>query len=196
MRARKSTKSGIGVYIWGKKLNWYTQYWQDASFWGFSSTYLSKRKNITRRLRNMVDSAFESWWSIFSNHIKILAIRTHPEELRVIKCASSTHICTNFSQQWGQRMLTKCCPTSQGCSCDFPRLKVWHLGVTKPYRTSSYNVLSLLTKSTLFVFVFDSTNFPQNAKHHTNCWSQQQRWYIVWWCSIRFWNAQRSYFQS
>ena len=45
---------------------------------------------------------------------KIFVIRTHPEELRVLKCISSTHISTNFSQQWGQQMLNKCYPTSKG----------------------------------------------------------------------------------
>ena len=166
----------------------------DTGFWGFSSTYVSKCRSITRRRRDMVDSAFESWGSIFLNLKKILIVRTHPEELRVIKCISSTHISTNFSQQWGQRMLTKCYPTSQGCSYDFQRLKVWPLGVPKPYRTSSYDALSPLSRSTLFVIVFDPTNFPQNPTNHKKCWPRQKRWEIVWGCSIRFWNAQRSYF--
>ena len=83
----------------------------------------------------MVDSAFESWWSIFLNLKKILVIRTHPEELRVFKCIGSTHISSNFSQQWGQRMLTKCYPTLQECSCDFARLKIGPLDASKPYRT-------------------------------------------------------------
>ena len=120
-------------------------------FWGFANAYVSKCRNITRCRRNMVDSAFESWWSILSDPKKIFVIRTHPEELHVLKCITSTHISTNFSQQWGQQMLTKCYPTSQGCSCDFQRLKVWPLGVPKPYRTSSYDVPSLLTKSTICV---------------------------------------------
>ena len=33
--------------------------------------------------------------------------------------------------------------------------------VPKPYRTFSYDAPSLLTISTLFVFVFDSTNVPE-----------------------------------
>ena len=61
-------------------------------------------------------------------------------------------------------MLTKCYPTSQGCSSDFTILKVWLLGVPKPYRTSSYDVLSLLRRSTLFVFVFDSTKSKKSHK--------------------------------
>ena len=86
-------------------------------------------------------------------------------------------------------MLNKCYPVSQGCSRGFLRLKLWPLGVLKPYRTPSYDVPSFLRKSTLFVFVFDSTNFPQNRRNHTNCWYRQKRWDIVWGCSIRFWNA-------
>ena len=144
----------------------------------------------------MVDSAFEGWCSILSNPKKIFVIRTHPEELHVLKCVSNTHISTNFSHQWGQQMMTKCYPTSKGCSCDFQRLKLWPLGVPIPYRTSSYDATSLLKRSTLFVFVFvfDSTNFPQNPRNHTNCWSRQKRWDIVWGYSMRFQNTQRSYF--
>ena len=112
----------------------------------------------------MVNSAFESWGSIFLNPKKILIVRTHPEELRVIKCISSTHISTNFSQQWGQQMLTKCYPTSQGCSCDFQRLKVWPLGVPKPYRTSSYDVPSLLKRSTVCVIFWILWNQTQTQK--------------------------------
>ena len=140
----------------------------------------------SRYRRNMVDSAFESWCFILSDPQKIFVIRTHPEELHAPKCISSTDISTNFSQQWGQQMLTKCYPTSQGCSCGFQRLKVWPLGVLKPYRTPSYDVTSFLRKSRLFVFVFDSTNFPQNRRNHTNCWYRQKRWDIVCGCSIRF----------
>ena len=44
-------------------------------------------------------------------------------------------------------MLTKGYPALQGCSCDFPRLTIGPLGVPKPYRTSSYSVPSLLTRS-------------------------------------------------
>ena len=72
------------------------------------------------------------------------------------------------------QMLTKCYPTSKGCSCDFTRLKVWLLGVPKPYRTSSYDVLSLLRRSTLFVFVFNSTNFLKNPRYHANRWSRHK----------------------
>ena len=122
----------------------------------------------------MIDSAFESWRSILSDSKKYFFIITHPEELHALKRISSTHISGYFGQQWGQQMLAKCYPTSQGCSCDFPRLKVWPLGVPKPYRTSSYDVSSLLTRSTLFVFVLDSTNFPQNPRNDTKCWSRQE----------------------
>ena len=180
--------------IWGRKSSWGPDPPENYAFWGFASAYVSKCRKITRCRRNMVDSAFESWCSILSDPKKIFVIRTHPEELHALKCISSTDISTNFSQQWGQQMLTKCYPTSQGCSCGFQRLKVWPLGVLKPYRTSSYDLPSLLTRSTLFVFVFDSTNFPQNPTNHKKCWSRQKRWEIVWGCSIRFWNAQRSYF--
>ena len=167
---------------------------RNDGFWGFESAYVSKCRNITRCHRNMVDSALKSWWSILSDPNKIFVIRTHPEELHVLKYISSFHISTKFSQQCGQQMLTKCYPTSQGCSYGFQKLKVWPLGVLKPYRTPSYDVPSFLRKSTLFVFVFDSTNFPQNPRNHTNCWSRQKRWDIIWGCSIRFWNAQRSFF--
>ena len=112
-------------------------------FWGFGNAYVSKCRNITRHRRSMVDSAFESWWSILSDPKKIFVIRTHPEELHVLKSIASTHIFTNFSQQWGQQMLPKCYPTSQGCSCDFQRLKVWPLVVPKPYRTFSNDASSI-----------------------------------------------------
>ena len=131
-------------YIWGKKSSWGLDLPGKAFLWGFLSAYVSKCRNITRCHRNMVDSAFKSWWSILSDPNKIFVIRTHPEELHVLKYISSLHICTDFSQQWGQQMLAKCYPTSQGCSYDFQRLKVWPLGVPKPYRTSSYDALSPL----------------------------------------------------
>ena len=115
-------------YIWGKKSSSTPDLLDNTFFRGFENAYVSKCRNITRCRRNMVDSAFESWWSILFDPKKILVIRTHPEELRVIKSISSTHISSNFSQQWGQRMLTKCYPTSQGCSCDFQILKVRHFG--------------------------------------------------------------------
>ena len=137
----------------------------------------------------MVDSAFESRWSILSHFKKIFVIRTHPEELHVLKCITSTHISTDFSQPWSQQMLTKCYLKSQVCSCGFERLKVWHLDVPKPYRTSSYDAPSPLTISNLFVLVFNSTNFPQNPRNQAKCWSRKKRWGIVWACSIRFWNA-------
>ena len=132
---------------WGRKSSWHPDFPENPSFWAFASAYVSKCRNITRCHRNMVDSAFESWWSILSDPKKIFVIRTHPEELHVLKCISSTHISTNFSQQCGQQMLTKCYPQSQGYSCDFQRLKVWPLGIPKPYRASSYDVTSHLTKS-------------------------------------------------
>ena len=138
-------------YIWGKKSSSTPDFLQTNAFWGFASVYVSKCRNITRCHRNMVDSALKSWWSIFSDPNKIFIIRTHPEELHVLKYISSLHICTDFSQQWGQQMLAKCYPTSQGCSYDFQRLKVWPLGVPKPHRTSSYDASSLLTKSTICV---------------------------------------------
>ena len=67
---------------------------------------------VSESHRNMVDSAFESWWSILSDPKKVFVIRTHPEELHVLKCITDTHISTNFSQQWAQQMLPKCYPTS------------------------------------------------------------------------------------
>ena len=123
--------------IRGKKSSWGPDFRQNSLFWGFTSAYVSKCKKITRCRRHMVDSAFESWWSILSDLKKIFVIRTHPEELHALKCISIAHISTNLSQHWGQQMLTKCYLTSQGCSCDFQRLKVWPLGILKPYRTSS-----------------------------------------------------------
>ena len=44
----------------------------------------------------MVDGAFESWSFIFLNFEKTFVIRTHPEELRVVKCAPNTRISTHF----------------------------------------------------------------------------------------------------
>ena len=49
----------------------------------------------------MVYSAFESWSFIFLNFEKTFFIRTHPEELRVVKCAPNTRISTHFYPQWG-----------------------------------------------------------------------------------------------
>ena len=83
-----------------------------------------------------------------------------------------------------------------GMSLWLSETKGMTLGVPKPYGTRSYDVSSFLTIPTLFVFVFDSTNFPQNSRNHSNCWYRQKRWDIVWARSIRFWNAQRSYFWS
>ena len=182
------------ICIWGRKLSCDSGKLQDTVFWGFSNTSISKCKRITRRRRNMVDSAFESWWSIFLNTKKILVIRTHPEELRVIKCISSTHISSNFSQQWGQRMLTKCYPALQGCSCDFPRLTIGPLGVPKPYRTSSYDATSPLMRPTtceIFCMLWKICGIKNKFK---KCSSHQKRWGIVWGCSIRFWSVQRPYF--
>ena len=96
---------------------------------------INKLTNLERKLAeeglNIIQIYGRNWFRlsmpqdrIFFNEKFFDVIRTHPEELRVIKCISSTHIYTNFSQPWGQRMLTKCYPTSQGCSCDFQRLKV------------------------------------------------------------------------
>ena len=139
----------------------------------------------------MVDSAFESWWSILSDPKKIFVIRTHPEELHVLKCITSTHISTNFSQQWGQQMLTKCYPTSQVCSCGFQTLNVWPLGVPKAYRTRSYDDLSILTVLTVCV-IFRILWKICGIKHkHKKCWYRRRRWNIIWGCSIRFWNTQR-----
>ena len=165
-----------------------------AFFWGFENAYVSKCKNITRCHRNMVDSAFGSWWSTLLDPKKILIIRTHPEELHVLQCISSTHISTNFSQQWVQQMLTKYYPIWQRCSCDFQRLKEWSLGVPKPYRTSSYDVPSLLTRPTLFAISWILWKFCGITHKHKKCWSRQGRCDIVWGCSIRFWNSQKSLF--
>ena len=128
------------IYIWRKKSSSTLHFPENSFFWGFANAYVSKCRNITRCHRNMVDSALKSWWFILSDLNKIFFIRTYPEELHVLKYISSLHICTEFSQQWGQQMLAKCYPTSQGCSYDFQRLKVWPLGVPKPYRTTSYDL--------------------------------------------------------
>ena len=54
--------------------SWYMWKSVDGSFCGFSNTYVLKYRKISRRRRNMVDSAFESWRSIFSDPKKILAM--------------------------------------------------------------------------------------------------------------------------
>ena len=162
-------------YIWGKKSSSTPDLGDNYAFWGFASVYVSKCRNITRCHRNMVDSALKSWWSILSDPNKIFVIRTHPEELHVLKYISSLHICTDFSQQWGQQMLAKCYPTSQGCSYDFQRLKVWPLGVPKPYRTSSYDLPSLLTRSTLFVICWILWKICGIKHKHKKCWPRQRR---------------------
>ena len=87
------------VYIWGKKSSSTPDLGDNYAFWGFASVYVSKCRNITRCHRNMVDSAFKSWWSILSEPNKIFVIRTHSEELHALKCISSTDLSTNFSQQ-------------------------------------------------------------------------------------------------
>ena len=86
------------IYIWGRKLSSTHDFGTKGYFWGFANAYVSKCRN--RRRRNMVDSAFKSWWSIFSDPQKILVIRTHPEELHVLKCIGNTRISTIFSKQW------------------------------------------------------------------------------------------------
>ena len=106
-----------------------------TSFWGFWNTYVSKCRKVSRRRSSMVDSALESGWFIFLNSEKILAIRTHPQELHVVKCAPNTHISTHFSPHWGQQMLTICYLNWKRSSCYFQTLKVWPFGVPKPCRT-------------------------------------------------------------
>ena len=71
-------KIHVFSYIWGKKSSWHPDLPGNTAFWGFENAYVSKCRNITRCHRNMVDSAFESWWSIFSDPKKIFVIRTHP----------------------------------------------------------------------------------------------------------------------
>ena len=163
------------AYIWGRKSSSHPDLGHNPAFWGFASAYVSKCRKITRCRRNMVDSAFESWCSILSDPKKIFFIRTHPEELHALKCISSTDILTNLSQHWGQQMLTKCYPTSQGCSCGFQRLKVWPLGVPKSYRTSSYDLPSLLTRSTLFVICWILWKICGIKHNHKKCWPRQRR---------------------
>ena len=137
-------------------------------FWGFASAYVSKCRKITRCRRNMVDSAFESWWSILSDPKKIFVIRTHPEELHVLKCVSNTHISTNFSHQWGQQMMTKCYPTSKGCSCDFQRVKVWPFGVLKPCETFPYDASLLVVKLNIGV---KKRDWNMRVIHNTAFWA-------------------------
>ena len=74
----------------------------NASFWGFLNTCVSECRKISRRRRNIVDSAFESWWFIFLSSEKILVIRTHTQELHVVKCAPNTQISAHFGPHWGQ----------------------------------------------------------------------------------------------
>ena len=114
--------------------------------WGFLNTYVSKWRNISGCRRTMVDSALESWWFILLSSEKILVIRTHPEELHVVKCARHTHISTHSDPHRGQQMLTKCYVDRQGCSYDFQRWNVWPFDVPKPCQTSSQDVPSPLIK--------------------------------------------------
>jgi len=97
----------IQINIWGKKSSWGPDLGHNTGFWGISNAYVAECRKISRRRRNMVESAFESWWFIFLRPKKILVIRTHPEELRVLEYIAYTWIYTNSSQQWGQQMLTK-----------------------------------------------------------------------------------------
>ena len=94
-------KWNIGV----KKRHW--DMWvihNTTAFLALSKAYVSKCRNMTRRHRSMVDSALESWWIILLSSEKILVIRTHPEELHVVKCALHTHISTHYSPHGGQHM--------------------------------------------------------------------------------------------
>ena len=64
--------------------------------------HVSKCRKISRRRMSMVDSAYESWWFIFLSSEKILVIRTHTQELHVVKCAPNTQISAHFGPHWGQ----------------------------------------------------------------------------------------------
>ena len=90
--------------IWGRKSSSHPDFLQNDAFWGFAKAYISKCRNITRCRRNMADGAFESFWSILFDPKKIFVIRTHPEELHVLKCLSNTRISTIFSEQWDQQI--------------------------------------------------------------------------------------------
>ena len=76
-------------------------------------------------------------------------------------------------------MLTKCYPTSQGCSCGFQIIKVWPLGVLKPYRTSSYDVPSLLTISIVSVISSILWKICGIKHKHKKSWFPQKRWGIA-----------------
>ena len=54
-------------YIWGRKSSWGPDFPENHAFWGFTTTYVSKCRNIPRCRRNMLDSAFESRCSILSD---------------------------------------------------------------------------------------------------------------------------------
>ena len=79
-----------------KTPDWYIGMIHDIAFWALSKAYVSKSRNITKHRRNMVYSAFESWSFIFLNFEKTFVIRTHPEELHVVKCAPNVRIATHF----------------------------------------------------------------------------------------------------
>ena len=68
----------------------YRNHIHDIGFWRLWKVYSSKCRNINRRLGNMADSALENWWFIFLSSEKILVIRTHPEELHVVKWTTIT----------------------------------------------------------------------------------------------------------
>ena len=101
-------------------------------------------------------------------------------------------------------MLTKCYPTLQECSCDFPRLKIEPLGVPKPYRTSSYDLPSLLTRSTLFVICWILWKIcginiflgsESMDRHLSNALSTMFLWHLVMFLhfeSYAFSNAQKA----
>ena len=158
----------------------------DTAFWPLSKAYVSKCRIITRRRWNMIHSAFESLWFIFLSSEKILVIRTHPQELHVVKSAPNAHISTHFGAQWGQQKLTKCYLKWQGCSFGSRGLKVWPLGVPKPYRASWYHGLSLLTKSTYCVISWILCKNCGFIHKRKKCWFRQKRCGILWGCSIRF----------
>ena len=72
-------------------------------FWALSKPYKSKCRDTNRRHRIMVDSALESWWFICLSSEKIFTVRTHPQEVCVVKWILNNQISMHCGIQWGQQ---------------------------------------------------------------------------------------------
>ena len=65
-----------------------------------------------------------------------------------------------------------------------------HVPTTPSYFSTLWDIC--VRKSSKSSVMYDS--YIPTWLLDTNCWFRQKRWGILWGCSIRFWNAQRSYF--